>query len=57
VNATVILLLRRALGLTHGAETFDNGLGRLAGTWSANELKAFERATEPFEAIDENLWR
>ena len=57
VNGTVILLLRQALGLTHGAPEYDNGLGRLAGTWTVREHEAFERATEPFEAIDEELWR
>jgi hypothetical protein len=57
VNATVIMLLRQSLGLTHGAEGYDNGLGRLAGTWTARDLEAFERATEPFGAIDQELWR
>ena len=32
-------------------------LDHLAGTWTAQDAKAFERATAPFEQIDEALWR
>ena len=56
VNQTAKDLLRRALGLD--ADTpFDNGLGALAGGWTARELAEFEKATEGFEAIDEEIWR
>lgn len=34
-----------------------NGLGRLAGTWSEDEFRDFERATAQFEEADEELWR
>jgi plasmid stability protein len=54
LNQTVIDLLGQGLG-TRGARS--NGLGRLAGGWSEDELRDFERATAPFEAIDEELWR
>jgi hypothetical protein len=57
VNATVILLLRQALGLTRDAQEYDNGLGRLSGTWTKRDQDQFERATEPFEAIEDELWR
>jgi hypothetical protein len=30
-----------------------NGLGRLAGGWTEDELRDFERAIEQFEAVDE----
>jgi hypothetical protein len=35
---------------------YDNGLGVLAGTWSAEEHAEFEEATRCLEAIDEDLW-
>lgn len=54
LNQTVIDLLGQGLG-TRGARS--NGLGRLAGTWSEEEFRDFERATAQFEAIDEELWR
>jgi hypothetical protein len=57
VNETVKDLLARALGVAAGAEPLDNGLGDLAGTWSAKELAEFERATRSFEEVDEELWR
>jgi len=56
LNQTVIELLRRALGLTPGA-AYDNGLGDMAGTWSAADLAEFERNVRVFEQVDEELWR
>src|SRR5687767_3165098 len=55
LNQTIIELLRRALDANPFAP--DNGLGALAGTWSAEEHAEFEEATRCFEAIDEDLWR
>ncbi|MFO0756669.1 MAG: hypothetical protein U0359_09270 [Byssovorax sp.] len=55
LNQAVIDLLRQALGLAQGND-FDNGLGALAGTWSAQDLRSFEDATRGFETIDEELW-
>jgi len=54
LNQTVIDLLGQGLG-TQGVRS--NGLGRLAGGWSEDELRDFERATAQFEAVDEELWR
>ena len=54
LNQTVIDLLGQGLG-TQGARS--NGLGRLAGGWSDEELREFERAIAQFEAVDEELWR
>lgn len=56
LNGTVIELLRRALGLDHEAP-FDNGLGKLAGKWTEEEFKEFEKNTAFLEQIDEELWR
>lgn len=53
LNQTVIDLLGQGLG-SEGARS--NGLGRLAGGWSDEEFRDFERATAQFEAIDEELW-
>jgi plasmid stability protein len=55
LNKTIIELLRRALDMNRLAP--DNGLGALAGTWSAEDLAEFEEATRCFETIDEDLWR
>jgi plasmid stability protein len=54
LNQTVIDLLGQGLG-AEGARS--NGLGRLAGGWSEDEFRDFERATAQFEAVDEELWR
>ena len=56
LNATVIQLLRQALGLTPDT-SFTNGLEAFAGTWSEDEHAEFERAVSPFNAVDEELWR
>lgn len=56
LDRAVIDLLRTALGVGAGPR-YDNGLGRLAGTWSEQDLSGFEEATRCFEAIDEDLWR
>lgn len=54
LNQTVKDLLASVLGV--GSRRPDNGLGRHGGTWSADELAEFERAVEPFEQVDEELW-
>lgn len=54
LNQTVIDLLGQGLG-AQGVRS--NGLGRLAGSWSEDEFRDFERVTAQFEAVDEDLWR
>lgn len=54
LNQTVIDLLGQGLG-AQGVRS--NGLGRMAGGWSEDEFRDFERATARFEGIDEELWR
>ncbi len=55
LNGTVVDLLRRALGLSaQGAH--DNGLGRFAGGWSDDDLRAFERDTAIFDRVDPDVW-
>ena len=56
LNQTVIDLLTQALGLDwESAEK--NGLEKLAGSWSQEDLESFERSTAIFETIDEEQWR
>jgi len=56
LNQTVIDLLSQATGVARQA-VHDNGLGRLAGTWSAHDLAEFERVTSAFETVDAEMWR
>ncbi len=55
LNQTVIDLLAQAVGLS--GEPRSNGLARLSGGWSQEELDEFEAATTIFEQVDEELWR
>ena len=56
LNATVLDLLGRSLGLgPEGRPT--NGLGRLAGTWTADDHQEFEAAIAPFETVADEKWR
>lgn len=54
LNQTVIELLGQSLGV---AGPSSNGLARLAGTWSREELIEFEEAVARFEGTDTELWR
>ena len=54
LNQTVIDLLGQGLG-AQGVRS--NGLGQLAGGWTDDEFRDFERATAQFEAVDDELWR
>jgi plasmid stability protein len=53
LNQTVIDLLGQGLG-AEGVRS--NGLGRLAGGWSEDDFRGFERATAQFEVVDEEHW-
>lgn len=55
LNQTVLELLRQALGVDPRTLR-SNGLRKLAGKWSAEELREFESHIKPFEAIDPELW-
>ena len=54
LNQLVIDLLSQSLGV---GMSRSNGLARLAGTWTAEELRMFEENIAPFEEIDAELWR
>ena len=55
LNQTVLDLLCQALGLALDS-TYDNGLGKLAGTWADEEFSEFEEHTKIFDQVDEELW-
>lgn len=55
LNQTVIDLLATAVGLDRPARS--NGLGRLAGSWTDDDLRSFEDAIAFTEQIDEEHWR
>jgi plasmid stability protein len=54
LNQTVIQLLSQGLGV---GGVRSNGLVALAGHWSEEEAKDFERAVAPFEEVDPELWK
>ena len=43
--------------VTRRGGTAHTSLDHLAGTWSAEEAKAFARRTAAFEMVDEELWK
>ena len=58
VNTMVKQLIREGLGLDRprrGRRHVD--LDALAGTWSVEDAGAFERAVEPFEQVEPEVWR
>lgn len=56
LNQTVKDLLRQGLSLDREPRA-GNGLGKLAGGWSADDLAAFEAATAVFERVDAEAWK
>jgi plasmid stability protein len=54
LNQTVIDLLRQSLGVKG---TRSNGVGKLAGTWTAAEHRAILSAIPMFEEIDPEPWK
>jgi hypothetical protein len=56
LNETVLVLLRQSLGVGGSGTLPSNGLKALAGGWSADDLREFERATGVFAQVDDELW-
>ena len=54
LNQAVVDLLGQALGVNGPRR---NGLARFASTWTEDQFREFEKATEVFESIDPELWR
>ena len=55
LNQTVIRLLETATGQRPHAPRRD--LSQIAARWTAHEAADFDRATAPFESVDEEVWR
>lgn len=53
LNQTVLDLLRQRLSI---GTTPSNGLARLAGNWTEEDLRSFEESIERFELVDEEVW-
>ncbi len=53
LNQTVVDLLSQGLGV---GVPRSNGLAALAGRWTEEEFRRFERAVAPFEEFDPELW-
>ena len=59
LNRAALLLLRRGAGLDEPAgpaNVVGDTLDHLAGTWSASEAEAFEKAMAVFEEVDREMW-
>jgi hypothetical protein len=55
VNALALKMIERSLGISR--EKFINhDLDHLAGSWSSEEEKTFNKNTKFFETIDEEMW-
>lgn len=54
LNRTAIELLKQSLGV---GSRRSNGLGRLAGGWSDEQAREFERILVPFSDIDPEMWK
>jgi hypothetical protein len=51
-------MVDESLGLSRPARNRrHDDLDHLAGTWTAAEARRFAAATEPFEQVDQELWR
>ena len=57
LNRTVIRMLEELVGLRREADrVVHDDLDHLAGTWSADEAAAFDRALSQQRQIDPGLW-
>lgn len=56
INKTVRELLYKSLGIDRSSEK-KRDLSDFAGFWDEREAEEFEKATDVFEAIDEELWK
>ncbi|MFQ5740907.1 MAG: hypothetical protein ACE5JX_18040 [Acidobacteriota bacterium] len=59
LNKAVLRLLRRGAGLADKGQSsreIGSSLDHLAGTWTAEQAKAFDEVQQDFERIDPDLW-
>jgi hypothetical protein len=60
LNQAVLQLLKKGAGLPNlqsESNVIGDSLDDLAGTWTEEEEAEFLKAIEPFERIDEDLWK
>jgi len=58
INAVTLRLLKESLGLEkEKRRVLYVDLDHLAGTWSAQDAAEFEKDTDLFETVDEDLWK
>ena len=59
VNRLITDMLNSETGLAPAAKQLatHHDLDKLAGTWNAAEVRAFDKATASFGQIDKGLWR
>lgn len=57
MNALILDLARQGLGISTTKRPLHTDLDTLAGSWTADDIAEFERATAEFEHVDESLWR
>jgi hypothetical protein len=58
VNLLILKLIENGIGISHVMKRpTHHDLDKLAGTWSAKDVKEFEKNTKDFEKIDEDLWK
>jgi plasmid stability protein len=57
LNKTIKQLLRQALGISNDSTAnAQNEFADLFGTWSGEDLKSFDAATQSFGEIDKSDW-
>lgn len=60
LNKVALLLMRRGAGIGDDAPSeavIGDALDEFIGSWSAREEKRLLKSIEPFEAVDEDLWK
>lgn len=57
LNQLIKRLLREALGLSESRDARRADFAGFCGSWNKEDVAEFERATEVFGKIDEELWQ
>jgi len=60
LNKAALLLMRRGAGIgdeTTSESAIGGALDEFIGIWSAADEKRFLKSIEPFEIVDEDLWK
>jgi len=58
VNSLLIKMIENNLGYSHMVKRpIYHDLDKLAGTWSASDVKQFEKNIKDFEKIDREIWK